>query len=335
MAVNRALLVGINAYPGQRLAGCVRDVNELEALLVDRGHFAVGEIRLLADGRATRRAILDGFRWLIRGASPGSRLYFHYSGHGAQMPSARGGELVEVLCPVDFDWSFETALAGRELGALVDALPGGADFTWTLDASFLGDSAPSPGRGRALRARAMRAPAGLAAEIERRRELCAAVRPLRGPEVAERSVAIAACWANETAVEAAFDGRARGAFSRALVEVLRGPKGSTAPVSALPLMLSGALQPFGQHAVADGPRSAMARTFSRAEALDASAEGAPPRGPGRFDLEEDGPSADRLAIAALKATGAPPPRIAPLAERGEIRFSRPPFLGETAGPLGP
>jgi hypothetical protein len=305
MAVNRALLVGIDAYPGQRLAGCVRDVNELAALLVGQKHFASGEVRLLANGRATRRAILDGFCWLVRGASPGSRLYFHYSGHGALMPSARGGELVEVFCPVDFDWSFETALSGRELGGLVGALPDGADFTWTLDASFFGDSAPDLGRGaRALRARAMRAPAGLAAEIERRRELCAAVRPLRGPEMAERSVAIAACWANETAVEAAFEGRIHGAFSRTLVEVLRGPKGTTSPVSALPPMLSRALRPFGQHAVADGPPSAMARTFLRAKSLDASAESAPARSPGRFDLEEDGPSAGPLAIAGLKMTGA-------------------------------
>lgn len=304
--MNRALFVGIDAYPGQRLAGCVRDVNELAALLVDQKHFACGEVRLLANGRATRRAILDGFCWLIRGASPGSRLYFHYSGHGALMPSVRGGELVEVLCPVDFDWSFETSLAGRELDGLVGALPDGADFTWTLDASFFGGSAPDPGRGaRALRARAMRAPTRLAAEIERRRELCAGVRPLRGPEAAERSVTIAACWANETAVEAAFDGRTHGAFSRALVEVLRGKKGSASPVSALPPMLSGALRPFGQHAVADGPPAAMARTFLRAESLGASAEGAPPRGPGRFDIEEDGPSAGPLAITALKTAGAP------------------------------
>ncbi|HET7402221.1 MAG TPA: caspase family protein, partial [Usitatibacter sp.] len=32
---NRALLVGINAYPGQPLNGCVNDVKDMAGLLVD------------------------------------------------------------------------------------------------------------------------------------------------------------------------------------------------------------------------------------------------------------------------------------------------------------
>lgn len=285
MAVNRALLVGIDAYEAQPLAGCVRDINHLAALLLDQQRFSFGEIRLLADGQATRRAIVDGLRWLLADASPGDRLYFHFSGHGAQAPSGCADELCEVLCPVDFDWSPERALSGCDVAGLLAALPDGANLTWTLDASFDSGRASDLGcEGPALRARTLRAPATLRREIERRGELGGA-RPLLSARMAERALAIAACWSNEIAWEAPLDGSQRGAFTRALVRALRLPTGAISPVSALPQMLRGALTLFGQHAVADGPRSEMSRAFLGDEVLSSIPAGRL-ESMGRFDIEE-------------------------------------------------
>ncbi len=282
--MNRALLVGIDAYPTQPLAGCAGDINNLAALLLDERHFAFGEIRLLADNRATHRAMVDGLRWLFGCASPGDRLYFHFSGHGAQVPSGPHGELFEALCPFDFDWSPEKALARRDLAGLWAALPNGVSLTWTLDASFAGELAPEAARAVAApRGRTFRAPDSLAREIERRRELNGGARPLLSPRMAERSLLLAACWSDEVASEVSFDGRPRGAFSSALVRTLRRPASARSPVGALPRVLSRDLRLFHQHAVADGPRSAMARPFLDAAARDPIR----PKSPGslgRFDL---------------------------------------------------
>ncbi|MFH1476981.1 MAG: caspase family protein [Verrucomicrobiota bacterium] len=51
--MNRALLVGINAYPDAPLRGCVNDVTDMANFLVARRGFAQADIRLLSDRRAT------------------------------------------------------------------------------------------------------------------------------------------------------------------------------------------------------------------------------------------------------------------------------------------
>ncbi|KAG6328631.1 hypothetical protein ID866_10458 [Astraeus odoratus] len=53
----------------------------------------------------TRRNILDAMRWLVRDAQPHDSLFFHYSGHGGQIPDTNGDEtdgLDEVIYPVDY-----------------------------------------------------------------------------------------------------------------------------------------------------------------------------------------------------------------------------------------
>jgi hypothetical protein len=51
--MNRALLVGINSYPGAPLNGCVNDVTDMANFLVDNCNFTMSDIRLLTDARAT------------------------------------------------------------------------------------------------------------------------------------------------------------------------------------------------------------------------------------------------------------------------------------------
>jgi hypothetical protein len=74
--VNRALLVGINAYPGQPLLGCVNDVNDVANFLVDRCGFDSSDVRLVVDDRATTNNIKERLAWLSKGTGIGDRILF-------------------------------------------------------------------------------------------------------------------------------------------------------------------------------------------------------------------------------------------------------------------
>jgi metacaspase-1 len=58
---NKALLVGVNIYklPGSNLSGCVNDATNVRDILLKYFGFAVKDIRVLADARATRKAIME------------------------------------------------------------------------------------------------------------------------------------------------------------------------------------------------------------------------------------------------------------------------------------
>lgn len=104
--MDKALLVGINSYPTAPLRGCVNDVVDAAKFISEKCGFSSQNVRLLTDDRATTQAIIDRLNWLVDGAKAGDRLYFHYSGHGAQMATRdHAGELDgldEVICPPEF-----------------------------------------------------------------------------------------------------------------------------------------------------------------------------------------------------------------------------------------
>ena len=116
--MDRGLLVGINAYPGNELQGCVNDVTDMAEFLVSHCGFNENDIRLLTDGRATTEAIMEHLKWLMSGAKSGDRVVFHYSGHGAQFPirdqSGKVTRVDECICPVDF--SILSSSAGTPSG---------------------------------------------------------------------------------------------------------------------------------------------------------------------------------------------------------------------------
>lgn len=91
-----AMLVGINTYPGNALNGCVNDVTNLRAMLIEHFSFPAENIVMLTDAEATRENILaklDSF---------GSTLHrddlfvFAYSGHGTLFPDAYSEEQDET-----------------------------------------------------------------------------------------------------------------------------------------------------------------------------------------------------------------------------------------------
>jgi hypothetical protein len=139
----RALLVGINAYPAadDKLEGCVNDVFLVSSVLQECG-FPPESIRACLDGRATAKAIKERLEWLLDDPRPGDERVFYYSGHGATIPeygaNAEPDRKVETLVPVDFDWSPERAVVDDEIFSLYSQLPFGMRFTMILDCCHSG-----------------------------------------------------------------------------------------------------------------------------------------------------------------------------------------------------
>lgn len=136
-----ALVVGINAYPGAPLNGCLADADYMATLLAERG-FAVKTLR---DGAATCAGITrEVANLLAQLDGPGSYGVISYSGHGAQVRDLDGDEgdrLDETVCPVDFDFSNKaTWLTDDVMHDLVVAanLPAGASLLVNLDSCHAG-----------------------------------------------------------------------------------------------------------------------------------------------------------------------------------------------------
>jgi metacaspase-1 len=124
----KALLVGINKYklPGADLQGCVNDVTNVRDVLLKYYGFAVRDIRVLVDTRATKKAIFTRLNWLVKGAKSGDRLLFQFSGHGSQIRDRDGDELKdhldEIICPHDMDWD-GTYIVDDDLKTIFSTLP--------------------------------------------------------------------------------------------------------------------------------------------------------------------------------------------------------------------
>lgn len=137
-ARDRALVVGINRYPGismnglpADLRGAVPDARAFADALVDVFGFERGDIRLLLDGQATRGAILAGLEeWLIAGSRPGDRVVLYFAGHGATAyvtdPDGRS-RLTSTLVPADaaddpVRHSVANMIEGRAIGSYLERL---------------------------------------------------------------------------------------------------------------------------------------------------------------------------------------------------------------------
>ena len=139
---NKALLVGINAYPNpsNNLRGCINDIVDMEYFIASKNKIYPKEnIRTLTDSRATKKGILTALNWLLLGASAGDQLLFQYSGHGAQLPSSsptiEKDGLDEIICPYDFrgEAAAETAISDKEFASIFAKIPQGVHFVWISD----------------------------------------------------------------------------------------------------------------------------------------------------------------------------------------------------------
>ena len=140
---NKALLVGINKYKiaDSDLSGCVNDATNVRDVLLKYLGFEIGDIRLITDERATKDAIIEGLKWLVKGAKVKDRLLFHFSGHGSQVRDLNGDELSdrldEILCPHDMDWN-GTYIKDDDLEKIFRGLPKGINLEVLLDSCHSG-----------------------------------------------------------------------------------------------------------------------------------------------------------------------------------------------------
>src|SRR5690349_9431809 len=138
----KAVLIGINRYkiPGNDLRGCVPDVKNMSRLLKQHYGFDAGDITMITDLDATKKAMQEAITGLLRGAERGDVLLLHYSGHGSSVPDDNGDEeddnRDEILCPTDLDW--DDPLRDDWLRNTFDGLAAGVSLTFISDSCHSG-----------------------------------------------------------------------------------------------------------------------------------------------------------------------------------------------------
>jgi hypothetical protein len=144
--MKKALLCGIN-YTGTQhaLRGCVNDIIAINEILVNNLGFTDPKyIRMLTDDSATTQNILERLEWLVDDAQPGDVLYFHYSGHGAQMPIMDYNKMDEpdgmdeVIVPIDMNWR-DKIIKDNDFKRIFGKVPKDVNLTVTLDCCHSGD----------------------------------------------------------------------------------------------------------------------------------------------------------------------------------------------------
>jgi hypothetical protein len=138
-AAQRALLIGVNHYPGlisqgraggRDLQGAVADAQTFQDVLIKIFKFDPASIEVLTDETATRERILTEFKtWLIDGTKPGDTVVFYYAGHGAQAvvkDTDGSNRLTSTIVPADAKGDLDAAnpevsgmIRGDEIGGLL------------------------------------------------------------------------------------------------------------------------------------------------------------------------------------------------------------------------
>ena len=235
----RALLIGINKYQiaGADLRGCVNDVNDLKAVLVERHGFQNSDITVLADGGATQKAMQAGIKNLVREAKKGDVIVVHYSGHGSNVPDDNGDEADgrdEILCPANLNWddpfrddwlrtTFDGLRAGVNLTVIMDCCHSGTNTRAILppDAPVKERYLPSPW-GLAAVESGRSLPKKVTTELRRSPRSSRKAKDIVNADLPE--VLITGCRDTQTSADAFINGRYNGALTFALVEALRKSK---------------------------------------------------------------------------------------------------------------
>jgi hypothetical protein len=237
----RALLIGINKYQiaGADLRGCVNDVQDVSAALVECYGFKKSDITVLTDGAATKKAMQAGIKALLRDSKKGDVAVIHYSGHGSNVPDDNGDESDgrdEILCPTDLNWddplrddwlrtTFDSMKAGVNLTVIMDCCHSGTNTRAFLppDAPIKSRYLPSPwGIGAVETGRSL--PSKVTTGIRRSSPAARKTKDIVKADLPE--VLITGCRDTQTSADAFINGRYNGALTYALVEAMR--KGKTA-----------------------------------------------------------------------------------------------------------
>lgn len=226
----RALLVGINNYPGNGsdLNGCVNDVTNIRDILKTYLGFSNDDIRMLVDDRATKQNIMERLEWMVVNAQPGDYMVFHYSGHGSQVRDRDGDELSdqldEILCPADMSWD-NGYILDDELSKLFGRLPDGCLLEVFLDAchSETGTRGFKPENPHPRKSRYLKPPLDIALRHEGDNL------PTKGFRSPTRStlkhILWSGCKAEQTSDDAYIDNSYNGAFTYYFCKFMRQSQG--------------------------------------------------------------------------------------------------------------
>jgi len=229
----RALIVGVDDYHpvgpgGPDLRGCVNDAKDhahtLNALrLVPATPL---HMRILTNRYATRANIINGLKWLIKGAKKGDRLVFTYSGHGSQVYDVSGDETDrkdETICP--HDYATAGMIKDDDLRDLFNTVPAGVNLDVVLDSCHAGTGTKELNDNPATTARYLEPPLDTGYFLEANPML-----PTRGiMRHTEKEIDItrmnhvlwAACRDYQTASETNLGGSIRGVFTYCFCRALR------------------------------------------------------------------------------------------------------------------
>lgn len=221
--VKRALLVGINAYQYVNgLSGCINDIVDAKAQILDNYGFAEANTVTLKDAQATRTNMLAALEKVVADSQPGDFVYFHYSGHGAQIPDTNGDEKDgkdEILCPVDAraaNGTISNIIVDDELNSILGKLKPGVGFFMISDSCNSG----TIDQGLERKARGITLPA----DIKNTTPLKANLRAMANFESrveAGKYTIITGCQENQTSADARINGRWNGALTYCMLETLK------------------------------------------------------------------------------------------------------------------
>lgn len=218
---NRALLVGINAYPGQPLRGCINDITDMAKFLTDQCQFVSDDIRLLVDDRATTQGIYDRLGWLLTGLHPGDRILFQYSGHGTlyarRNPQGQVIDQQDAIVPVDFDWSRDRFILATDFQKLFATIPAGVDFVFVSDSCNSGDLAKAL---KTYTPRFLLPPADMAWRLSTAAQKGLEVTTMRSV-MHDNCAFVSGCRSDQESADASFDGRFNGALTYYLLKTLK------------------------------------------------------------------------------------------------------------------
>jgi hypothetical protein len=224
----KALLIGIDRYDGspplrlRQLRGAVQDARAMAALLKEKFRF---EVRVLADGDATRAGILSAVQeTLVQGTAAGDVRVFFYSGHGSQVQNPASPELDkldEAIVPFDAPagapYIRDKELA-RDLGTVIDR---GGILTVLLDSCHSGSATRGSKEQDRYPGEAKIAPIDP-------RTVADPSRPI--PPESRGALVLSAAQDLESALEVDIPNAGRrGAFTWALVEALSDRDAATEP----------------------------------------------------------------------------------------------------------